>query len=137
MEGRSGKIRKGQGILGLDRACGHGPDDICTSSVPVTNRMSSAPSVDEAYAERPFRRRRTADVLAVRIVLWAVDPDGGYHSSQPADGCTSPPDEDFHTPSRNGKEAGLPLHPWNDSREVSFFVQYFGHPQATFASCVH
>ncbi|KAI3547957.1 hypothetical protein CABS01_13907 [Colletotrichum abscissum] len=106
MEGRSGKVKES---VGLDRACGHGPDDICTLSVPVTNRMSSAPSVDEAYAEGRIRRRRTADVLAVKLALWAVDPDGGYHSSQPADGCASPPDEGFHTPSRNGKEAGLPL----------------------------
>ncbi|KAK1529023.1 uncharacterized protein CCOS01_06857 [Colletotrichum costaricense] len=106
MEGRSGKVKES---VGLDRACGHGPDDICTLSVPVTNRESSAPSVDEAYAEGRIRRRRTADVLAVKLALWAVDPDGGYHSSQPADGCASPPDEGFHTPSRNGKEAGLPL----------------------------
>ncbi|KAK1470546.1 hypothetical protein CCUS01_06311 [Colletotrichum cuscutae] len=130
MEGRSGKVNES---VGLNRACGHGPDDICTLSAPVTNRESSAPSVDEAYAEGRIRRRRTADVLAVKLALWAVDPDvsyldcpapypyqdhinmvltlikGGYHSSQPADGCASPPDEGFHTPSRNGKEAGLPL----------------------------
>lgn len=55
--------------VGLDRACGHGLDGICTLSVPITNRMSSAPSVDEAYAEGRFRRRRTADVVAVKIVL--------------------------------------------------------------------
>ncbi|UQC88221.1 uncharacterized protein CLUP02_13744 [Colletotrichum lupini] len=73
MEGRSGKVKES---VGLDRACGHGPDDICTLSVPVTNRMSSAPSVDEAYAEGRIRRRRTADVLAVKLALWAVDPDG-------------------------------------------------------------
>ncbi|KAK1690255.1 hypothetical protein BDP55DRAFT_343369 [Colletotrichum godetiae] len=36
---------------------------------------------------------------------------GGYHSSQPTNGYTSPPGEGFHTPSKSGKIAGLPPYP--------------------------